>query len=129
MRDAFPKSTQEIPMQWLFVAGGFPSYIIILFGLIAVASAIGFAVRPDYRKLPHLGSLCAAVLLSTLCGVAADLIAVSRYVEAHGETLGAQLGEVLVIGVGESLAPIVLGFSLLSIVALVAAIGFRRLAR
>lgn len=116
-------------MQWLIVAGGFPSYVILLFGFIAVASAIGFAVRPEARKLPHIGALSAAVLCSVVAGVAADLIAVSKYFESKGGELGDTFGTILVIGIGESLAPVVLGFSFLSIVALVSAIGFKRLAR
>jgi hypothetical protein len=116
-------------MQWLIMAGGAPSYVIILFGLIAIAAAAGFAARPDTRKLPYIGALCAAVLFSTLCGVATDLVAVSHYIEANGEQLGDKLGQVLVVGVGESLAPAILGFAMLSIVALVGGIGFRRLAR
>jgi hypothetical protein len=116
-------------MQWLIVAGGFPSLVIMVFGLIAIAAAVGFAVKPEVRKLPYLGALCAAVLCSVFSGVAIDLIAVSKYFEQKGAELGDSFGQVLIIGVGESLAPVVLGFSVLAIVALVSAIGFRRLAR
>ena len=116
-------------MQWLIMAGGAPSYVIILFGLIAIVAAAGFAVRPDPRKLPYIGALCGAVLFSTVCGVATDLVAVSHYIDANGDQLGDKLGQVLVVGLGESLAPAILGFAMLSIVALVGAIGFRRLAR
>ena len=116
-------------MQWLMIAGGAPSYVILIFGLLAIASAVGFAREPAARKLPYLGALSAAVLLSTVCGVATDLVAVSRYVANHADELGDKLGFILVEGAGESLAPLILGTALLSIVALVSAIGFRRLAR
>ncbi|MCK6570247.1 hypothetical protein L6V77_03960 [Myxococcota bacterium] len=116
-------------MQWLIVAGGFPSIVILVFGFLAIAAAVGFAVRPDARKLPYLGALCAAVLCSVFAGVAVDLIAVSKYFEAKGGELGETFGQILIIGIGESLAPVVLGFSVLAVVALVSAIGLRRLSR
>ena len=116
-------------MEWLIKAGGAPNLVILLFGFIAIGVAAGFAFRPEVRKLPHLGALCAAVLFSTICGMATDLVAVSKYVGEHADELGAQFGPTLVIGIGESLAPVILGFAFLAIVALVAAIGFRRLPR
>lgn len=116
-------------MEWLIKAGGAPNLVILLFGFIAIGAAAGFAWRPETRKLPHLGALCAAVFFSTICGAATDFAAVSHYIEANGEALGSKFGTILVIGIGESLAPVILGFAFLSIVALIAAIGFRRLSR
>lgn len=116
-------------MQWLMIAGGAPSYVIVLFGLLAILAAIGFAREPVARKLPHLGALSAAVLLSSICGVATDLAAVSWYVDRNADEIQDKLGVILAVGIGESMAPLILGTALLSIVALVSAIGFRRMAR
>ncbi len=115
-------------MQWLLLAGGAPSFVILIFGLLAIAAAIGFAISPTIHKLPRIGALCAAVFFATVCGVAADLAAVSNHV-ADNEASQKDLALTLMVGIGESLAPAILGMAFLSIVALVAAIGFGRLQR
>ena len=115
-------------MGWLMVAGGAPMIVIVLFGLVALFAAARFAYRPDRAQLPWLVGLCLAVLFSIPAGVAADLAAVAVNVPNNPELAESpQLGLIVLVGFGESMAPAILGFGLLLVVALVATVGLRRL--
>lgn len=115
-------------MGWLMVAGGAPMIVIVLFGLVALFAAARFAYRPDRAQLPWLGGLCASVLFSIPAGVAADLAAVAVNVPNTPELADSpQLALIVLAGFGESMAPAILGFGLLSVVALVASVGLRRM--
>lgn len=115
-------------MAWLMVAGGAPMVVIVLFGLLALLGAARFAWRPERGQLPWLGGLGAAVFFSALAGVAADLAAVGVNVSGNPELAGSdQLGLIVLAGVGESMAPAILGFGLLSLLSLVTSVGLRRL--
>ena len=115
-------------MTWLMVAGGAPMVVIVVFGLVALAAAARFAWRPAAGRLYAVLALGVAVLCSVCAGTAADLIAVSRYLSSQEQIEGLALAQILVAGVGESLAPVVLGMGILSLVALCSAVGLRRLA-
>lgn len=115
-------------MAWLMVAGGAPMVVIVVFGLVALFGAARFAWRPDRSQLPWLCGLGAAVFFSALAGVAADLAAVGINVSGNPELSGSdQLGLIVLAGVGESMAPAILGFGVLSLISLVSAVGLRRL--
>lgn len=116
-------------MTWLITAGGAPMVVIVLFGLVALLVAARFAWRPDRAQLPWLGGLSAAVFFSIPAGVAADLATVCTQVPANPELAGSdQLPLIVMVGFGESMAPAILGFGVLSLVALVASVGLRRMA-
>jgi hypothetical protein len=109
---------------WFFLAGGFPMIFVLVFGLVAVAAAGRFAWKPEIGRLGHIAALCVSLGFASLAGVCTDLIAVSRHVPEMDLEDG-QLGLVMLVGLGESLSPAVLGFSLIAIVALVSAVGLR----
>ena len=68
-------------------------------------------------------------LISIPAGVAADLATVFTQVPANPELAGSdQLPLIVMVGIGESMAPAILGFGVLSLVALVASVGLRRMA-
>jgi hypothetical protein len=122
--------------------GGYPMLLILGFGFTALLKAAGFAVRPVRRKLPLIHWLMAATLFAVLAGFAADLGAVFHFIPSRFSTspealralpaLAAERSNwpfVLITGLGESMAPGILGFTLLSLVSLVRAVGEHRLAR
>lgn len=116
-------------MSWLMIAGGMPMVVIVVFGLVALVAAARFAWTPVVGRLGHIVALSVAVLFASLAGVAADLIMVTIRVPSNPEwAQSPDLHLILLAGLGESLAPAVLGFSVLSVTALVTAIGVRRLA-
>ncbi|HEY3359443.1 MAG TPA: hypothetical protein VGQ83_39700 [Polyangia bacterium] len=114
-------------MLTLFREGGFPMIFVLLFGLITLVAAILFAVRPARRKLAFIRGMGVATLFAVLSGICADLGAVFHKVPANfGDRPDWPL--IVVVGLGESMAPGIMGFTLLSLTALIAAIGARRLA-
>jgi hypothetical protein len=65
---------------------------------------------------------CAAV-----AGFAVDLGAVADFVGANPEVVAeAGLATIALLGLGEALGPVILGFAVLAVVALLTAVGLRR---
>ncbi len=109
----------------LFLAGGFPMVFVLVFGAVAIASAVRFALAPAGGGAGAVAAYAAAVLCVSVAGAAYDLARVCRYVQAQAPT-GDELLTVLVIGAGESLSPLILGASLVAVAALATAVGLRR---
>src|SRR5687767_4885219 len=109
--------------------GGWSMWVVLLFGLITLVASGLFAFRPDERKIGFIRAMSAATLFSILSGVASCIAAVMHHVPQHPEwSKSPDIHLIVMQGIGESMAPAVLGFTLLSLVWLVAAMGVRRLA-
>lgn len=107
--------------------GGFPVIFLLTFGLLAMAFAVRFATAPSQRVFRTTLVLCVATLLTSFNGMFAAFAAVGHhapdYVKQHP---GASLPEVVLLGFGESMAPGILGFTVLSLIALILALGMWR---
>lgn len=114
-------------MWTLIVEGGYPMWFLLLFGLAALAAAVRYAQRPTRFGLRFVTGLALTTLMSICTGTAADLAAVGHkapdYLKAHPNM---SLAEVSLVGFGESMSPAVLGFSLLTMTALVVTLGVLR---
>jgi hypothetical protein len=111
-----------------FLAGGFPMVLITVFGLLSVVAAVRFAVHPAPRRLAHIGALGVALVFAGIAGVAADLLAVATNVAANPEwSSSEELPLVLLVGFGESMTPAILSSSFVAGIALVVAVGLRRM--
>jgi len=114
-------------MWTLIVEGGYPMWFLLLFGVAGLAAAVRYAQRPTRSRLHLVAGLASTTLMSSCTGTAADLAAVGHraadYVRSHPR-IG--LAEVTLVGVGESMSPAVLGFSLLTMMALVVTLGILR---
>lgn len=114
-------------MSWLMIAGGFPMLFVLVFGAVGLVSALRYAWSPAPGRLGHIAATGMAVLFSALAGVAADLMMVTIRVNETPEWANSpDLHLILLAGLGESLAPAVLGFSILAVTALFVALGLRR---
>jgi hypothetical protein len=115
-------------MSWLMVAGGMPMVVILIFGLWALLSAGSFALRPAAGRLGPIAAQALAVLCASATGVAANLIAVSIKVPGNPEwAQSPELPLILLQGFGEALSPLVLGGSVVTVVALITSVGLRRM--
>lgn len=110
--------------------GGHPMWVVLLFGVTSLVSAGLFARRPGLHKLPFLGAMGLATLMSIFSGTAAAIAAVCTNVANNHEWgHNPDIHLILLQGLSESFAPSVLGFNLLSLAAFVTAFGLRRMPR
>jgi hypothetical protein len=111
----------------LVLEGGFPVFFLLAFGLLAMAFAVRFATAPTQRVFRTTLALSAATLLTSINGIFAALSAVAHhapeYLKHHPES---SLSEVVLLGFGEAMSPGILGFTLLSLIALILALGVYR---
>ena len=112
---------------WLLMAGGAPMIVIVLFGLVGSGAAARFAWQPELGRVPYIAALCLAVLCSIPASMAADWMAVATNVAGHVEPSDPQFWLIVLEGSGEAMSPAIVGFSVLAVIVLVSAIGFRRM--
>lgn len=122
-------------MLTLMREGGFATWVVMLLGLITLAAAGSFAIRAERRSIGFIEWMSRATLYATLVGLAANFGAVGHHVS--GMMLGSWKlppgnegltpASAVLMGIGESMAPAILGFALLAMSALLTAIGHRRM--
>ncbi len=126
-------------MLQFFKDGGVPMFAVLAFGIAALVGAVRFSLKPDPRRIQSIISMSLAVLGSTLLGVFADLAAVGHAIGrvefGPGESTpghfrlkdGLELAQLVGQGLAECMSPLILGFGVLTVVALLVAVGYRRL--
>lgn len=111
----------------LFIEGGVPMWFLLIFGLATMIFSARFAYAPVRRTLRTTFALGGATLLTIFTGICTDLATVGHqvpaYLKAHPEM---PLSDIILQGIAESLSPGVMGFSMLSLSALIVALGFHR---
>ena len=113
---------------WFIMAGGFPMIVLLVVGVIALVGAVRFALTPIAGRLPYLGALALAVAATSFAGTCADLLTVSVKVPASLDMASSEnLPIILLVGFGESLTPAILGAAIVAVLALLVAVGLRRL--
>jgi hypothetical protein len=112
------------------VEGGWAMWFVLAIGLITVGAAAGVARKPGRASQHSVRSFSRATSCMVVSAVSLDLATVGSKV-AHIPALAHDANVHLIVleGISESLAPAILGFTLLSFAWIVMAIGQRRLAR
>jgi len=114
-------------MLTLFQEGGPPIWFLLAFSLLTLLASARFAAGPSSPRLRAALALGSATLFTTLTSIAADLAAVGHHAPAYlAQHAELTLGTVLLQGVAEAMSPAILGFTVLSLVSLVIALGFYR---
>jgi hypothetical protein len=117
-------------MLTLFEEGGFPMWFLLAFSVLTLLGAARFAMQPQMSRLKLAAALGVATLFTTLTAVCADLAQVGHelpnYLNRHREL---PLSSALLQGIAESMSPAIVGFTVLSLSALVLALGFYREAK
>ncbi len=108
-------------------AGGYAMWVILAVGGTSLGLAVSFAVRPSERKLAIFRPLSVSVVFLTLSGLFAGLGATMHHVTTDPRYADSpELHKWVMMGIGESTANAILGFSLLALAWLVTAVGMRR---
>ncbi len=123
-------------MWTLFRDGGFSMFFVLGFGFTALGWAAWYAVRGRKRPLGFVRAMMAATLFATASGTCSDLgmvfktLGQSEDVDARHQGIGRDVAhrvDNLLEGLGESMAPGVMGFSLLALTSLLLAVGAARI--
>ena len=114
-------------MMTLMRNGGFPMWFIVAFGMVALGAAVRFALHPSRPRLGFVKYMSLATLMSIATGTAADLATVCYAMNSDAMAADPQWHRIFLQGMAESLSPAILGFTLLSLTALIAAVGRGRL--
>ena len=114
-------------MLTLFQEGGFPIWFLLAFSALTLLCGARFATRPDRDRLRLASALGLATWFTTLTAICADLAMVGHhapdYLARHPSL---PLSSVVLQGVAESLSPAILGFTVLTLTALLVALGCYR---
>ena len=119
---------ERVEMVEFFMSGGWSMFLVIGLGAVSLLASIAFARRPRAGDAGVLRGFSTATTFAVLGGVAANLGTVFSQVPQNPEWAHSpDLALIVMTGLGESLAPAILGFSLLALAWMVAAVGARRL--
>jgi|KBSSwiStaDraftv2_1062776.scaffolds.fasta_scaffold651789_2 hypothetical protein len=116
---------------WYFmIEGGWAMWFVLALALITLAAAVGFARRPSSVRKDAVHSFSRATSLVIVSAVSLNLAAVGSKIPNNPQWANSPRMPLLVMeGISESLAPAILGFTLLSLAWIVMAVGQRRLSR
>lgn len=112
-----------------FLNGGFPMFVILVFGLVGAVNAARYAWAPGPGRLPYLIALAVVIAIAGGTGFATDLMTVCTQVP-NNEALAQdpQVWLIVLQGLGESLSPVVFAGGFLLAHGLLVALGLRRAA-
>jgi hypothetical protein len=124
-------------MLTLFRDGGFSMFFVLGFGFVSLGWAAWYAAMGKAKPLAFVRSMMLATLFSIASGTWSDLGTVFKFLAEAPETGSdaahaawdnkVHMVRLMIEGVGESMAPGIMGFSLLALTALLLAVGAARL--
>jgi len=106
--------------------GGWGMWPVLLLGLVALASATRYAIRPERLCLRFVAVLWVTLVAAVVHATVTDLAAVFRYFEDPVRAPDSQIARLLLTGLKESSRPAALGGIFLTLVPLLAAVGVYR---
>jgi hypothetical protein len=114
-------------MMTLMRDGGVPMWFILAFGLVALVSAIGYAMRAGSTLRNLMKGMGLATLFATLAALAADVGATCNALAGHrGPEISLEQPHgalILLTGLAESMSPLIMGFALLALTSMFGAVG------
>lgn len=111
-------------LQGFFMEGGFGMWPTLLFGTLALALALRYAVKPKAELFPLVTGLGAAALLAGCLGMVMGLKATASAVAGHPELEAP--GRLALAGFSESANNLVLALVLCTLVVLTLGVGAYR---
>jgi hypothetical protein len=108
--------------------GGWGMWPVMLLGLVTLASAVRYMVRPERYCLPFIAALWVTLAAAVIHATVTDVAAVFHYLEDPIRAPDGQVARLLVAGLKESSRPAALGGIFMTLVPLFVAGGFYRAA-
>jgi hypothetical protein len=99
---------------------------VLLLGLVTVASATRYMLRPERYCVPFIAALWVTLAVAVLHAGLTDVAAVFRYLEDPARAPDGQVARLLMTGLKESTRPAVLGGIFLTLAPLLVAGGIYR---
>jgi len=109
-----------------FIAGGWMMFVILAVAIPMLVTAVKFARNASPHGLSLVRTLTTATVFASLAGTVTDLATVGRKVSSIPE-LQKDLVNNLLWGFNEAMAPVTLGFSLITLAWILVAFGVRRM--
>jgi hypothetical protein len=106
--------------------GGWGMYPILMIGIVTLASATRYAIRPERLCLRFVAILWVTLLAAVVHATVTDVAAVFRYFEDPARAPDDQIVRMLFVGLKESSRPAALGGIFLTLVPVLAAAGVYR---
>jgi hypothetical protein len=106
--------------------GGWGMWTVLLFGCASLGASVRYAMAPGRGRLAFTAALTVTTLISMALAVWTNVAAVMSFLEDPARVPDAEVTRVLFQGLKEASRPGTLGGVLLTLVALVAAVGVRR---
>jgi len=108
-------------------AGGVPVLFVIAFGLVSLGAATRFAWSPGSGQIAPIAALASSVGFASIAGFASCLMTVAMTVSGNDEWANSpDAWRIVLQGIGESMSPLILGFSMVAVTSLITAVGLRR---
>jgi hypothetical protein len=117
---------QRFSFTEFMLEGGWGMWPILLFGVVALASAVRYGATPQRASLRFVAILWLTLLATVAHATVTDLAAVFAHFEAAMARPEASMVGVLFTGLKESTRPAALGGIFLTLVPLLAAVGVYR---
>ena len=106
--------------------GGWGMWPVMVLGLVTLASAVRYMVRPERYCLPFIAALWVTIAVAVVHATVTDLAAVFHYFEDPVKAPDDQVVRLLLAGLKESTRPAALGGIFLTLVPLFVAGGIYR---
>ena len=106
--------------------GGWGMWPVLLIGLVSLAAAIRYAVRPERLHFRFAAALWLTLLVAVAHASLTDVAAVLGYFDDPGRATDSQIPRLIIMGLKESTRPAALGGIFLTLVPLLAAVGIYR---
>ena len=111
-----------------FRNGGWGMFPILIFGVVLLAAAIRYAVRPEKRLVPLLFGLGILTIASGGLGFVTGLMTTANAIGTIPE-FTSRAGLITIIGVGESLNNVAFSLVFVTLASLTACLGAWQIAR
>lgn len=108
-------------MSNFFIEGGWGMWPVLVLGMVTVGAAVRFARSPGAAQVSFLKAIAAATLAATLLAGGTNVAAVMRFVSDPANVADADVQRTMMVGLNESVNPIILSAALLMIASLITA--------